>query len=195
MNPQRQSYKSRNLLLVVSLRPDDPANPTGIREKEAKDFFENLCVSQNWDYKHDYIYLSTSAGGERWAQDKANKRRVRDLRRGFSKRMQFTKPDLILISGKFTALEFCRALKDLMWSRSTVSQLYRCNFEDTLPRKIITPSWNSPVKLIPNLGFFGCESIRRARLPTSYWGRMLVDVRKEITSIDKRLKVLGDCLL
>ena len=192
MNPLRQNHKSRHLLLVISLHPENPANPTGIREEQAKDYFQTLSLSQNWELKHDYIYLSISAGGERWAQDKANKRRVRDLRRGFYKRKQCTKPDLILISGKFTALEFRRALEDMMWKRSTVSQLYRCNFEDTIPRQVITPSWTAPVKLIPNLGYFGCESIRKARLPESYWGRMHLEVSKEMATIDENLRLQGE---
>lgn len=192
MNSTTHNYKYRRLLLSINLHPIDRANETGIRLDEATDYLDTLCTLKEWDYKNDYIYLSTSAGGERWAQEKVNKRRVQDLRRGFFKRMQYIEPDLILVSGKFTALELCRACKDLMWKRSTVSQLYRCNFNDLKPRAMVTPSWTAPTMLVPNFGYYGCDTIRRSRLPEGYWARMDMEVRRQMDLIEETERLRAD---
>lgn len=128
--------------------------------------------------RFDYVFNDENAGGETWAKKHATKIQLKRFRDNLQHRYFYHEPDFVLISGRYAALEFLRALR---WSKrlhgtSTLKELYRTTYKDTKTRTIETFGRSIKCRLCTDLSWWGEDKIRTKNLPYEVWGKLFYDL-------------------
>lgn len=138
----------------------------------------DIAAVNGWAFRHETVFNSAKAGGDRWCKKRENRRQVRRFQDNLWHRLSYHEPDVVLVSGLQTARQFCAALRDHVARESTIKDLYQLDYRHTESRyAVLVGGHRIRVRLCPDLAWYGCEVASRSKLPEGTWGRLLHDVR------------------
>lgn len=167
---------SHKLLLIICLQPFSAKTKGETRFNKLLSDLNDICHITHYKFAVDYVYPTSNGGGQTWAKDSKNEPRVRQYRANLRHRLERVKPDLILVSGRHTAIELNRILKPIEERGSQLKGLYRREFSELRALEIKTLMWSSPALMTPCLGHYGQSKIRQTSLPDLYWETLFMQI-------------------